>query len=161
MFRTRAPLSRFRRISTARLACVRPPASVHPEPGSNSPLYVCLTHSKFWRFSFSLLGCYIVCQWSLYLSLFNEAIFLSVSLRICECKSKTLFRNDQMFRKKILKFFLSNLKLFPNPQSIHFCAPLIGTAKIQTLFKLATFFVKSFEVFLFVSFWSNIMFMLI
>ncbi|MCM2554054.1 hypothetical protein NAL32_06565, partial [Chryseobacterium sp. Ch-15] len=23
-----------------------PPASVHPEPGSNSPLYVCLTHSK-------------------------------------------------------------------------------------------------------------------
>ncbi|KAF1853363.1 hypothetical protein Lal_00009750 [Lupinus albus] len=40
VFRTRAPLSRFRRISTARLACVRPPASVHPEPGSNSPLYV-------------------------------------------------------------------------------------------------------------------------
>ena len=41
----------------------------------------------------------------LYLSLFNEAISLSVSLRICECKSKTLFFNDQMFLKKILKFF--------------------------------------------------------
>ena len=43
MFRTRAPLSSIRRYSTARLACVRPPASVHPEPGSNSPLYVCLS----------------------------------------------------------------------------------------------------------------------
>ena len=25
---------------TVRLACVKPPASVHPEPGSNSPLYI-------------------------------------------------------------------------------------------------------------------------
>ena len=25
---------------TPRLACVKPPASVHPEPGSNSPLYL-------------------------------------------------------------------------------------------------------------------------
>ena len=27
---------------TVRLACIRPAASVNPEPGSNSPLYVCL-----------------------------------------------------------------------------------------------------------------------
>ena len=26
---------------TVRLACIKPPASVHPEPGSNSPLYCC------------------------------------------------------------------------------------------------------------------------
>ncbi len=36
--RTRAPVSVFRKIHTPRLACVKPPASVHPEPGSNSPL---------------------------------------------------------------------------------------------------------------------------
>ena len=37
--RTRAPVSRMQAPSTPRLACVRPAASVHPEPGSNSPLY--------------------------------------------------------------------------------------------------------------------------
>ena len=36
---------------TPRLACVRPVASVHPEPGSNSPLYKFL--SEFLRFSFA------------------------------------------------------------------------------------------------------------
>ena len=35
-----AALSSSKLPNTARLACVRPPASVHPEPGSNSPLYV-------------------------------------------------------------------------------------------------------------------------
>ena len=28
---------------TPRLACIRPAASVHPEPGSNSSLYICLS----------------------------------------------------------------------------------------------------------------------
>ena len=37
MLRTRAPLSVL--LLTVRLACIRPAASVHPEPGSNSPLY--------------------------------------------------------------------------------------------------------------------------
>ena len=35
---TRAPLAT--RGAAARLACVRPVASVHPEPGSNSSLYL-------------------------------------------------------------------------------------------------------------------------
>ncbi len=35
MLRTRAPLV----LRPVRLACIRPAASVHPEPGSNSPLY--------------------------------------------------------------------------------------------------------------------------
>ena len=39
--RTRAPLSKPRRASSVRLACIRPAASVHPEPGSNSSLYYC------------------------------------------------------------------------------------------------------------------------
>src|SRR5690554_2586821 len=40
--RTHPPLSAPRRAHTVRLACIRPAASVHPEPGSNSPLYGCL-----------------------------------------------------------------------------------------------------------------------
>ena len=31
---------------TVRLACIRPAASVHPEPGSNSSLYYCLSQSS-------------------------------------------------------------------------------------------------------------------
>ena len=41
--RTRAPLSLPRREDPVRLACIRPAASVHPEPGSNSSLYYCCT----------------------------------------------------------------------------------------------------------------------
>ena len=41
--RTRAPLSGPRRDPPVRLACIRPAASVHPEPGSNSSLYYCCT----------------------------------------------------------------------------------------------------------------------
>ncbi len=59
----------------------------------------------------------------------------------------TLFFNDQMFLKKILKFFLSNLNPSQNLNLSTPALPLIGTAKIQTLFKLATFFSKSFKVF--------------
>ncbi len=80
-------------------------------------------------------------------SAFPEVPSLSVALRICECKSKTLFFNDQMFLKKILKFFLSNL----NPsQTLNLSTPalrFIRTAKIQTLFYLTTLFAKSFKVF--------------
>ena len=48
--RTRAPLSKPRRALPVRLACIRPAASVHPEPGSNSSLYYCCT------FYFPVLG---------------------------------------------------------------------------------------------------------
>ena len=40
---TRGPVDAYRKqasnIVSPRLACVKPVASVHPEPGSNSPLY--------------------------------------------------------------------------------------------------------------------------
>ena len=60
---TRAPLAT--RGAAARLACVRPVASVHPEPGSNSSLYYenfCLAQDhpvvflfRIERFSFYLV----------------------------------------------------------------------------------------------------------
>ncbi len=40
MLRTRAPLFEVLLLHIVRLACIRPAASVHPEPGSNSPLYM-------------------------------------------------------------------------------------------------------------------------
>ena len=44
VLRTRTPLviAALLRHVTVRLACIRPAASVHPEPGSNSPLYIAL-----------------------------------------------------------------------------------------------------------------------
>ena len=33
-----APVRHYGIATTVRLACIRPAASVHPEPGSNSPL---------------------------------------------------------------------------------------------------------------------------
>ena len=60
--RTRAPLSESRRTLPVRLACIRPAASVHPEPGSNSSLYYCCT------FLFSCLG--FRCCFQVYLACF-------------------------------------------------------------------------------------------
>ena len=48
--RTRPPLSAPRKAPPVRLACIRPAASVHPEPGSNSSLYYC---SSIYFFSVS------------------------------------------------------------------------------------------------------------
>ena len=44
VLRTRSPLAigALLRHAAVRLACIRPAASVHPEPGSNSPLYLAL-----------------------------------------------------------------------------------------------------------------------
>ena len=108
MFRTRTPLSLSRRTNTARLACVRPPASVHPEPGSNSPLYVCLTHSKVIDalvFPY-FFGCYLYVN-DLYSYRFFFGNSFCRSVPNCDCKSIKLFLIDQMFFKKI-KSFLSN-----------------------------------------------------
>jgi hypothetical protein len=46
VFRTRLPVAIIRIATNAapRLACIKPAASVHPEPGSNSPLYVIAVH---------------------------------------------------------------------------------------------------------------------
>ena len=93
---------------TVRLACVRPPASVHPEPGSNSPLYVCLTHSKVIDalvFPY-FFGCYLYVN-DLYSYRFFFGKSFCRSVPNCDCKSIKLFLIDQMFFKKI-KSFLSN-----------------------------------------------------
>ena len=122
MFRTRTPLSRSRRISTARLACVRPPASVHPEPGSNSPLYVCFLKLRLnlkltlWFF---LLGCYFIFNDLLFFSLPPKSL-LSV-FQICECKDKNFFPIYKTFFEVF--FQSSSLPLLRCNSSFinHFC----------------------------------------
>jgi hypothetical protein len=80
VFRTRAPLSKIRRSSTARLACVRPPASVHPEPGSNSPLYVFPDPLKV--FFYALVFSYLV-VYCMSMIFFLSAIYKEAFLSFC------------------------------------------------------------------------------
>ncbi|WP_345208870.1 hypothetical protein, partial [Chryseobacterium ginsengisoli] len=65
--------------------------------------------------------------------LFNEAISLSVSLRICVCKSNNLFLIDQMFLKEILKFF-DDLKSFISHPSISLLLPVLPDCKDTNFF---------------------------
>ena len=110
MLRTRTPLSLSRMTNTARLACVRPPASVHPEPGSNSPLYVCCpicSLKVILRFSFFLtfFGC--ICY-------FNDLFFFSLILTI-------LISSDLRVQK--YKVFLKPPNLFENFFETFFIKP--------------------------------------
>ena len=142
MFRTRTPLSRFRRISTARLACVRPPASVHPEPGSNSPLYVCFLKLKLnlkltlWFFLTWLLFYF---QWSLIL--FASSKVYSVScFRFASAKIKTIFE----FAKLFLKFFFSHLNHLYSASTVVLLT-IFAVAKVWIIFNMTkSFFKKKF-----------------
>ena len=114
---TRAPLNIIRKLYSVRLACIRPAASVHPEPGSNSPLYVCLTHSKNWRFSFSLLFWLLLYfQWSLFFSLHPETLSVVCSeLRVQKYK---LFLNWPNVFEKNLKLLFRKLYSLVNQSAI-------------------------------------------
>ena len=65
MLLTRSPLSTYRSRLPVRLACVRHAASVHPEPGSNSPY-----------------------SWGSHLFLFNSLSELTILLLNCTLVSK-------------------------------------------------------------------------
>ena len=90
-----------------RLACVKPAASVHPEPGSNSSLYI-LYYSKLDSLTLILIRIDArskvtdasqdasLCYFSLYLSLsILSMIFPLLSKR--ECKGTTFFNSDKFF----------------------------------------------------------------
>ena len=51
---TRSPLNETRRLHSVRLACIRHAASVHPEPGSNSPFDIDSTLMRLFRYDFCL-----------------------------------------------------------------------------------------------------------
>ena len=108
------------KCSTPRLACVRPAASVHPEPGSNSSSYVVKLINQL-MFSIQVA------------SLFNNnrKILLSLNFQICIATNLCCQFNMSM-----------NVSFF-------FCAPLIrlAGAKVQLFFNLASFFEKIFCLF--------------
>ena len=110
-----------------RLACIRPAASVHPEPGSNSPLYnVCLI-----------------------LTLVNINYFLSrigmILIRICLLVVCYLFKELYGFPLTVLPVCcrLIWLKLnflcwsSPNRSSMCFCLPLSGVQRCNLFFLFA------------------------
>ena len=114
--RTRAPLSLPRRGDPVRLACIRPAASVHPEPGSNSSLYYCCT------FLFPVLGLR-----------YDSLLFLTLET----VRASRLTASDLCWPQAFKE--LPKLAFFTFPLS------LFGTAKVQPFFILASFFWSFFS----------------
>ena len=90
-----------------RLACVKPVASVHPEPGSNSSLLILFI--PFAQNLYLFIVVLTVCQYSYYVSCTTcWYVMLSKNLRYrfdCGCKGKNFFSNWQTFQGKFWKFF--------------------------------------------------------
>ena len=70
-----------------RLACVKPAASVHPEPGSNSPLLVILYYQySFELFYWSRIPSYCLLTGLIsYMSLYSKQLSLLVLMASCQC----------------------------------------------------------------------------
>ena len=95
-----------------RLACVKPAASVHPEPGSNSSLYILIFLSLTWRFvslrnwrsrSFCFGTCFLVLSLSILSMIYR---YFPNGLQIY-----ALFSSLQTFSRKISKI-LTNYPQF-------------------------------------------------
>ena len=95
-----------------RLACVKPAASVHPEPGSNSSLYISISLSLTWRFvslrnwrsrSFCFGTCFLVLSLSILSMIYR---YFPNGLQIY-----ALFSSLQTFSRKISKI-LTNYPQF-------------------------------------------------
>ena len=100
-----------------RLACVKPVASVHPEPGSNSSLFKLFYHILapesvyrspksyfYWRYrSGKFLFLILVLLVELCKSLKE---LLSLSFLDCGCKGKDFFLTSKFFGEKFSSFFL-------------------------------------------------------
>ncbi len=114
-----APVRRSQgpKASTPRLACVKPAASVHPEPGSNSSSYIVILYIRcllFWPFRIFRLYCsYFFCSEISFRTAVN-----SICLRTClsfvspvsqsGCKTRKLISNWQMFFEVFFKIFRFN-----------------------------------------------------
>ena len=92
-----------------RLACVKPVASVHPEPGSNSSLLILFI--PFAQNLYLFIVVLTVCQYSYYVSCTTcWYVMLSKNLRYrfdCGCKGKNFFLTDKLFKENFESFFQS------------------------------------------------------
>ena len=90
-----------------RLACVKPVASVHPEPGSNSSLLILFI--PFAQNLYLSIVVLTVCQYSYYVSCTTcWYVMLSKNSRYrfdCGCKGKNFFLTDKLFKENFESFF--------------------------------------------------------
>ncbi len=73
-------------LAAPRLACVKPAASVHPEPGSNSSLYI------FYFVFFKYYPDLFFLKRNLRSNVFRVALYISYFLQVC-CLSLSLFQS--------------------------------------------------------------------
>ena len=89
-----------------RLACVKPVASVHPEPGSNSSLLILFI--PFAQNLYLFIVVLTVCQYSYYVSCTTcWYVMLSKNLRYrfdCGCKGKNFFLTNKLFKENFESF---------------------------------------------------------
>ena len=98
-----------------RLACVKPAASVHPEPGSNSSLYITqfpVRPRQLIPYKKSTLFIFVLGTCCTSFSLFNELVLHSCSDRLCfvpngNAKVGIIFKLANFFAK-IFNFFCSS-----------------------------------------------------
>ena len=137
-----------------RLACVRPVASVHPEPGSNSSLYIyffcfysdlgylfLVFNKENWRllfFSLTLFWLYIVqsikelfafhCLNNTTAIRFSQRPFVIET----DCKDMSTFWIYQIFWEKFSKYFSESLDLiFLKLSKLLLCWPLLVEKRVQ------------------------------
>ena len=129
-----------------RLACVKPIASVHPEPGSNSSLYiyffVCSLNSSFIVVNFYDGGIFIYLVLILHFCCFQSFKELVSVFVETDCKVTTFFWIDKIFQKKYL-FFLFNHLLF-NSQATSLDCGCKVTTFFETTKIFTNFFIKFF-----------------
>ena len=88
-----------------RLACVKPAASVHPEPGSNSSLYILI-----------LLSLIPDALYNNFVKKLTLSIYFLFSVLACTCSSN-IFKELNPFRKSFFRNGLQRYELFPYLQT--------------------------------------------
>ena len=101
-------------LAAPRLACVKPAASVHPEPGSNSSLYI------FYFVFFKYYPDLFFLKRNLRSNVFRVALYISYFLQVC-CLSLSLFQSTVVrFPNGIAKVRLFSFIPNPNQKFLHF-----------------------------------------
>ena len=105
-----------RRTLTVRLACIRPAASVHPEPGSNSSLYYCTTKFCFLKLQGSLCVLSVSLPYRRPASRQMRLDFLMLAFKL----SKNSRKLPSFFNPPFLSFAGAKVLHFPLPPTTIF-----------------------------------------
>ena len=141
------------KTNTPRLACVKPAASVHPEPGSNSSSYI-VDLNNLRSFCYSNQSLSVLFQSLDYLTLYSfvltsllkrlsiqyvyERVFLLVFrfsfVTQSGCKSRKLISNRQMFFEVFLKKFFIPFSFF-SITNLSMSSDVLRGANVTSVFK--------------------------